>query len=337
VTPRRGTRQGAAGVTIATACLLVAGCTRGAGRESGGPPTACEGAVALAALPEMLGEASGMARDPRRADLFWLHNDSGNEPILFAVDTTGAVRATVRVTGGSSRDLEDIAPGRCGSDWCLYLGDIGDNRGAYASVLVHQLPLPDVPPGPSGSGAPAVAPNGAAPGTATHGPYDGVVSPRASWELVYPGGPRDAEGLIVDDARGELLVVTKGRTGPIELYAVPVAELEAAGGATVALRRVGRLAIPVGRNTAQLVTAADLSPDGTRLAIRSYANLFLLRWSGTAAQDTSEAPLVASLLSAFEPQGEGLSWSADGETLYLASEGRDGRPPQLSRIRCPRP
>ena len=37
---------------------------------------------------------------------------------------------------------------------------------------------------------------------------------------------------------------------------------------------------------------------------------------------------------AFEPQGEGVTWGADGESLYLASEGRNGRPPQLSRILC---
>lgn len=317
--------RGLAAVAL-SACAAVAGCSAGSGRETGADASSCGAAVALAALPEMLGEASGMARDPRRTDLFWVHNDSGNEPLLFAVDTTGALRATVRVTGGSDRDLEDIALGRCGSSSCLYLGDIGDNRGAYKSVRVHQLPLPDLPPEPSATGAPS-GPNA---------PYDGVVSPLASWELVYPGGPRDAEGLAVDDARGELLIVTKGRTGPIELYASPLAELEASRGATVTLRRVGRLAIPVGRNTAQLVTAADLSPDGTRLAIRSYANLFLLSWHGTAEQDTAEAPVVTSLLPAFEPQGEGLGWSADGETLYLASEGRNGRPPQLSRIRCPR-
>lgn len=316
--------RGGRGAAVALACALVSGCAAGASRESGASAASCDGAVAVAALPEMLGEASGMARDPRRPDLFWLHNDSGNEPLLFAVDTTGAVRATIRVAGGSDRDLEDIALGRCGDAWCLYLGDIGDNRGAYPSIRVHQLPLPDLPREPSGA-APA------------RGPYDGVVAPLASWTLAYPGGPRDAEGLIVDDARGDLLIVTKGRRGPIELYAAPLAELAAARGATVVLGRVGRLAIPVGQNTAQLVTAADLSPDGTRLAIRSYANLFLVRWSGAAAQDTTEAPTVASLLTAFEPQGEGLSWGGDGETLYLASEGRSGRPPQLSRIRCPRP
>jgi hypothetical protein len=320
-------------------CAVVAGCSAGAGREAGQEAPSCDVAVALATLPEMLGEASGIARDPRRADLFWVHNDSGNEPLLVAVDTAGRARATVRVTGGSDRDLEDIALGRCGTAWCLYLGDIGDNRAVYPGIRVHQLPLPDLPPESSAAGDPSALPvEGASvqPGPA-RGPYDGVVSPLASWELVYPGGPRDAEGLIVDDARRELLVVTKGRTGPIELYAAPFAELEATRGEAVVLRRAGRLAIPVGQNTSQYVTAADLSPDGTRLAIRSYANLFLVRWRGSAAQDSAEAPAVASLLTAFEPQGEGLGWGEDGETIYLASEGRDGRPPQLSRIRCPRP
>jgi hypothetical protein len=334
VTPRPA--RGAA-AWIAALALCGSACSPGAGVTAQEAGAVCEMAVPVAVLPASLGEASGLTRDPRRPDLFWLHNDSGNEPLLFAVDTTGALLSTVRVTGASDRDPEDIALGRCGEGWCLHLGDIGDNSGVYPSVRVHRLPLPELPA--AGCSVPGDAASGDAEGGSAPPPgsCDQVIAPLASWELVYPDGPRDAEGLVVDDVHGELLVVSKGREGRVQLYSVPLADLETAAGATVTLRRVGSLAIPVGLHTSQLVTAADLSPDGRRLAIRSYVNLYLLNWRGSAAQDTSEAPAVAPLLPAFEPQGEGLSWAADGITLYLASEGRDGRPPQLSRIRCPGP
>jgi hypothetical protein len=276
----------------------------------------------VAILPESLIEASGIARDPRREDLFWLHNDGGSDALLFGVDTTGAVLVTARIADISNRDMEDVTIGRCGSDWCVYLGDIGDNRSRRSSVRIHMIPLPALPD-PEHIAAAGI------------GGVNQELRALASWELEYPDGPRDAEGLLVDDSRGELLVISKGRrSAGVVLYSIDLAGFDQDDEEIRTLNRVGRLAIPVGGSTSQLVTAADLSPDGTTLAVRSYANLHLLPWSGAARQDTTLVPYSALLLLAFEPQGEGVTWGADGEFLYLASEGRNGRPPQLSRILC---
>jgi hypothetical protein len=279
----------------------------------------------VAILPESLIEASGIARDPRREDLFWLHNDGGSDALLFGVDTTGTVLVTARIADISNRDMEDVTVGRCGSDWCVYLGDIGDNRSRRSSVRIHVLPLPALPDPEHTAGERSRE-------TDT---IHQELTALASWELEYPDGPRDAEGLLVDDSRGELLVISKGRrSAGVVLYSIDLAGFDQGDGEIRTLNRVGRLAIPVGGSTSQLVTAADLSPDGTTLAVRSYASLHLLPWSGAALQDTTLVPYSALLLFAFEPQGEGVTWGADGESLYLASEGRNGRPPQLSRILC---
>ena len=310
------------------ACLALgvtlSGCSDGAARDDTALSTelTCGPATVVAILPESIIEASGIARDPRRDDLYWLHNDGGKEAILFGVDTTGVVLATVRISGTPNRDMEDIAIARCGSEWCLYLGDIGDNRSRRSSVQVYRIPLPALPD----------------PDIDTSELNGGVtqeLSALDSWELEYPDGARDAEGLVIDDARGQLSVISKGRrSAGVVLYSIDLAELDRDGDSTRTLHRIGRLAIPVGRSTSQLVTAADISPDGSLLAVRSYASLHLLPWSGAFLQDTTLTPYSALLFLAFEPQGEGVAWSADGEVLYLASEGRNGRPPQLSRIRC---
>ncbi|MDT8435603.1 MAG: hypothetical protein RRA92_02500 [Gemmatimonadota bacterium] len=328
-----GSRRRAVGGPVAAvlaAVAAVAGCARGNGQTADQVvPGSCGAALPVAFLPPELGEASGMTRDPRRDDLFWIHNDSGNEALLFGVDTTGAVVSRVRITGASDRDLEDVAVGRCGPDWCLYLGDIGDNLAAHPSIRVYEIPLPELPRDASQSTA---AGAGGRPG-----PYDQVVTPRAAWDLVFPDGARDAEALLVDDAAGELLLVTKGREARVEMYAAGLAELADAAGATFTLRPMGDLRVPAGENTAQFITAGDISPDGRFLAIRSYISLYLLPWGEDSGRDPSVAPVAASLISAFEPQGEALTWSRDGTTVWLASEGRDGRPPQLSRIPCPPP
>jgi hypothetical protein len=318
-------------VRVLVACIALgfpfSGCSEGAAQEDStlARELACGPATVVATLPGSIGEASGIARDPRRDDLFWLHNDSGNETVLFGVDTTGTLLATARISSVTNRDIEDVAIGRCGSEWCVYLADIGDNQSSRSSIQIHRTPLPALPDPHMDA-------------SKSGGGVDQELSALASWELDYPDGPRDAEGIVIDDARGQLSIISKGRgSAGVVLYSIDVAEFEQAGDSPRTLRRIGRLAIPIGGNSSQLITAADLSPDGTLLALRSYASLHLLPWSGASSQDTTLAPNSAPLFLAFEPQGEGVAWGSDGEVLYLASEGRNGRPPQLSRIRCQAP
>ncbi len=300
---------------------LLAACSEavvesGHGNEPEGEEPVCTGLAAVADLPAELPEASGVARDPRRDDLLWLHNDSGNDPVLFATDTTGRLVTSVGIVGASSRDPEDLAVAGCPEGWCLFYGDFGDNGAVRADLFIHRIPLP---PEPTGSGTPA-----------------DPVSPAATYWVRYPTGPRDAESLIVDADRGELIIVTKGREGMVDMYAADLETLETVDG-PVALERIGRLDVPTtseGSNSSVFVTAGDLSPDGTRLAIRSYSNLYMFDWEGSAAFDTLTSPRAHLLIQAGEPQGEGLAFGNDGETVYLASETRDGSPQQLSRLVC---
>ena len=57
------------------------------------------------------GEASGLAASRRTDGLIWTHNDSGGEPVLFALGTDGALRGKVRLEGVTNEDWEDLASG----------------------------------------------------------------------------------------------------------------------------------------------------------------------------------------------------------------------------------
>ena len=287
-------------------------------------PGRCETAEMVGELPPELIEASGITRDPRADDVFWVHNDSGNPAELFAVDAAGRLIAIVPLEDAPNRDFEDIAVGPCPSGSCLYLGDIGDNLAVYSSVVIHRLPLPELPEDTEASDA------GEAPTLP-------ALRPDESWHLVYPAGPRDAESLAIDAERDELIIVTKGREDVVELYTLPLGELRGRPGSPDTLRRVGRLPVPIGSGTGQLITAGDLSPDGSRFVVRSYTTLYEFAWPGAADFDTLAVPAASSLLSAFEAQGEGVAWDGSGEVLLLVSEGRGGRPPTISRVRCPAP
>lgn len=302
----------------------VATCTPGSGvdgeeiDEITNGPEVCEAPVSISALPDDLYEASGIIRDPRRHDLFWVHNDSGNSPEIYGIDLAGKVVSVVPLLGIMNRDLEDIAIGPCPDGDCLYLADIGDNLAVFASVLIHRLPLPELPPA------------GSAEVTRST-----TIEPNATWRLVYEDGPRDSEALVVDAKRSELVVVSKGRNDEIVLYAIPFADLRSRLADTDTLRRIGRLRLPIGTNSSQFVTAADLSPDASTLVVRSYTTLYQFAWEGSAAFDTATVPGWASLISAREAQGEGMSWDSSGENVVLVSEGRGTTPPSLSRMRCP--
>lgn len=322
--------------TVAGAGLLVllaaacgdAGFDRTNAREGSGH---CESPDGVGELPGVLREASGVARDPRYADVFWAHNDSGNPAELFAIDMRGRLLGVVPLADAPNRDFEDIAAGPCGGESCLYLADIGDNLAVYPSITIHRLPLPTFPDGERHGAGTAASEAASEPAALP------PVRPEASWRLVYPGGARDAESLAVDGEAGQLILITKGREGVIELYTAELDRLRAGSEAPDTLRRVGSLLLPIGQSTGQFVTGADLSPDGSRLAVRSYTTLYEFDWNGAEAFDTLAAPAHSPLIGALEAQGEGVAWDSTGQALVLVSEGRGGRPPAISRVRCPAP
>ena len=85
-----------------------------------------------------------MAPSIRHPNVLWLHNDSGNGPSLYAVDSrTCATLARVTVRGAQARDWEAIASGRDDRGRpVLWLGDIGDNRDSWPNVSILRIPEP---------------------------------------------------------------------------------------------------------------------------------------------------------------------------------------------------
>ena len=76
---------------ISFAVLLLAACHPVAGM---GPPCTIVGANVP--LSRDIPESSGLALSRRTPGLLWTHNDSGNEPFIFAVDSIPAIFAITR-------------------------------------------------------------------------------------------------------------------------------------------------------------------------------------------------------------------------------------------------
>ena len=70
-------------------------------------------------LPEIAGdiqtsdiqESSGIVASRAHASALWTHNDSGGEPKIYPISTTGEGMGTFFLEGAQNRDWEDIAIG----------------------------------------------------------------------------------------------------------------------------------------------------------------------------------------------------------------------------------
>jgi hypothetical protein len=264
-------------------------------------PRQCTPAGSLVPLAG-LAEASGLASSRRVPGRLWTHNDSG-QPIVFALDSRGAVAGQVHVTGATVEDWEGIAVGPCGSGSCLYIGDIGDNEAGRKRITIYRVPEPEKP--------------------------GGTAAVSDVFHATYPDGAHDAETLFF--AGDRLHIVTKGDTGPVALYRFPQ-QLQA--GATMKLERVGG---PAPRPDADSrITDGSASPDGQWVVLRSKSELTFYRASDVLAGQWRAAGTV-NLTSLKEPQGEGVALGADN-TVFLAGEGGGkGQPGTFARLSCSPP
>lgn len=248
--------------------------------------------VARGVLPSApLPETSGLVASRRQADVLWAHNDSGNPAELFALGTDGSLRATFAVRGATNQDWEDVARIPGDPEDTIVLADTGDNlardtdgASGRASVTLYLVPEPDVAAGDAPVDAQALT-------------------------LTYPDRPYDCEAVFVDPATSDVWLLTK-EAAPAEVF---VARGPLAPGSAVTLEHAGQVDFG-------LVTAADQSEDGLRLAVRGYGHVVVYAVTagdvfGALTGPPSARPAVGSL-------AEAIAFEAGGYGLYTVAEGR---------------
>lgn len=275
--------------------LLPAAC----GRWSGAGP-GCTTIEPLAALPESVQEASGVAVSRTHSGVFWVVNDSGDRT-LHAVNAAGASLGTVPVGGMRHRDWEDLALAECASGDCLYIADVGDNYAERDTVFVYRMPEPE-------------------PGRA-----DSVAVDVFSFR--YPDGPRDTEAMFV--LPGErLYFVNKGTDEAVFLYRYP-GELRSDTVKTLvevqALSTSSRL-LP------RQVTGAAATVDGERVVVRTYETLGFYRMEADTLRLLEDG--TVNLRTLQEGQGEGVALGADGTAVLVSEAGPTGRRGSIAVLRC---
>jgi hypothetical protein len=246
-----------------------------------------------------------VADSSQNADVLWVHNDSGDSARVFALRTDGTHLGEYALASATNRDWEDMAigPGPTPAIDYLYLADTGDNAArdtgvGRASVVVYRVPEPSV----SRDQTPVMQELG------------GV----EALSFVYPDGPHDCEASFVDPDTLDLYLLTKENDGMSELY---VARAPLTADVMTELTRVGMLTFGAGAAPGgPFATAADLSPSGARLLVRTYSAVLLFERASGATVADALATMPVRLPTASEMQGEGIAWAADGRGYYTMSE-----------------
>jgi hypothetical protein len=208
--------------------------------------------------------------------------DSGDGPTIYVLDSaTGQTVGRTTYSTDAVVDVEAVARGRNGVVW---VGDIGDNDAVRPNISVYRV--------------------------GRVGPGDTTVSAQR-YDLVYPGGPRDAETLLVDPDDGRLYVVSKGLFSG-QLFRAP--RTLSADEANV-LRPVGRVG--------GLVTDGEFMPDGDHVVLRDYSEAFVYA--------TGPWRSLGSWMLPSQPQGEGISVRPSAKRVIVSSEG-DQQPVLSIRI-----
>jgi hypothetical protein len=240
-------------------------------------------------------EASGIVASRLNPNVLWTHNDSGDTARIFAMTPAGSNLGTYSISGASASDWEDMAtgPGPVAGTQYLYIGDIGDNGASRSTVAVYRVPEPVV--------------------SDTQSPVTSSISGAVKFTFSYPNGAHDAESLFVDPLTKDIYIISKPGTTK---YLYRAAYPQSTSGTTV-------LELAASFADTDALTAADISPNGTEIIMRSYATSsgrLYVRPPGGSVAAAFSSPYVSIPVHS-ETQGEAIGFDPRGWGYYTTSEG----------------
>jgi len=261
--------------------------------------------------PNYLHEISGLSCSRTTPGYFWVELDdpypsgSNNRNEIYALNPNGTLKLTVKLTGLTMRDWEDIALATVGGKNYILVGAIGDNNCAYSgNYHIYIFEEPEIPSGTTA--------------TTITIPSNAITDIRFS----FPDGRcHNSESLMYDPVDNLILVVDKwaNRTSSANfantVYSTPFRLTSG----TVTVTAVQKLGLD---NEVNTFTAADISLDGQHILIKNKKRV--LYWQRAFADEpfasviARQPELIATYVE--EVQGESVGWSLDALAFYTVSD-----------------
>ncbi|MEM6689996.1 MAG: hypothetical protein AAF664_11255 [Planctomycetota bacterium] len=249
-------------VSVVLLCYVQKGLVSAQNNESNEQSAASESrpsnpAIELAAElvtlkhPE-LGESSGLGFSRRRPDYLWTHNDSGNEPEIFAFNLKGKLTASVDFSDDvKSRDWEDMACFTYDDQPMILVADCGDNWARRKNIKFYIFAEPDPAKDSTVKNVTSI--------TVRYGDHSSSGGP--------PGGPRDCEAVAVCEATNEIWLISKSVLPHCTLWKIPLPPLPGKKSYEMEADYVATMNIP-------LVTGADIDRNSRALWLGGYFYAF---------------------------------------------------------------
>jgi hypothetical protein len=230
-------------------------------------------------------ESSGIAPSWRFKNMFWTHNDSGADAVIYAVGADGKDHGSVKLEGATAKDWEDICSFYKNNTPYLLIADVGDNaeKRKHLTLMILKEPKP----------------------SEKSAKVEQVI------QFTYEDGKHNCESVAMDPVTNTVYFVTKKQAKTCGVYAMEIHPT--AKNQTLKARRIGNI-------PALLATGMDISPDGKRAVIVTY--LLALEYpreeTETWAQAFAKEPRIIQVPP--RTQGEAICYGLDSRTLYLTSE-----------------
>ena len=257
----------------------------------------------------ILSETSGIAFGKVNPDVMWAHNDSGAEPLIYAVTKTGEMKGQWKIEGVKAVDWEDIAVGPCeinGKESCIFIADMGNNKHKRQDMSIIVVKEPNLATDQAWTDEPGKLET------------NQVIS--LQYEPVENAQPEesnpDTESLMIHPKTGELYTISKSIKGEKSiLFHIPRPKANE----TVKPEPLGSWlfsAFPVFGST----TGADFSPSGTHYVIRTYWKAYEYDIEAYGSVEAAfQHPRFIFHIG--EKQGESIAYDPDGITIWTVGEG----------------
>ncbi|OWF42238.1 uncharacterized protein LOC110461383 [Mizuhopecten yessoensis] len=239
-------------------------------------------------------KTSGCAASRKHPGILYIHNDHHHAgATIFAINaTTAQVVGSITLTNAVNSDWEDIAVGPCPTREgvsCVFIGDIGTDKGHPAADNIYLIAEPDMVTGQHNV------------------PYEKI--------LKYSFSELGSDALMVDP-KGDLYMIAIQRGGNGGYYHIPKNAWNS--NSRVPLTVSGHMTLNTGHEKDPV--AGDISPDGIAMLVKTQHSMLLWRFdandfTGMFQRQPMSVPYI------YVWQDEAVCWNHDGTGYYTIPEG----------------